>query len=87
MRGVCILVLLHKDNKLRSIYRKLKRQDDLCGYECPQLFLFLAFLQQLRKGCGAKSIRSIIRKVMEGQQETAKKCRLIVPLNGKKCPK
>jgi len=38
MRGVCILVLLHKDNKLRSIYRKLKRQDDLCGHECPNCF-------------------------------------------------
>jgi len=52
----------------------------------PQLF-FLVFLLQLRKGCGAKSSRSIIRKVMEGQQETSKKRRLIVALNGKKCPK
>lgn len=86
MRGVCILVLLHKDNKLRSIYRKLKRQDDFIGYECPNCF-FLVFLLQLRKGCGAKSSRSIIRKVMEGQQETSKKRRLIVALNGKKCPK
>lgn len=61
MRGVCILVLLHKDNKLRSIYRKLKRQDDLCGHECP-LFLFLAFLQQQKTDVVLKVIAQSFEK-------------------------
>lgn len=62
MRGVCILVLLHKDNKLRSIYRKLKRQDDFSGHECPQLFLFLAFLQQQKKDVVLKVVAQSFEK-------------------------
>ena len=56
-----IWVLQSKHNKLLSIYRKIKRQDDLSGHECP-LFLFLAFLQQQKKDVVLKVVAQSFEK-------------------------
>ena len=43
MRGVFILVLQHKDNKLLSIYTNIKSQDDFYIY-CLDVVIIKAFL-------------------------------------------
>lgn len=56
-----ILVLQSKHNTLRSIYRKIKRQDDPVGMNAP-LFLFLAFLQQQKKDVVLKVVAQSFEK-------------------------
>ena len=57
-----IWVLQSKHNKLLSIYRKIKRQDDLSGHECPIVFVLSVFAQQQKKDVVLKVVAQSFEK-------------------------